>query len=255
MNSALIGYTGFVGGNLNLQTKFTHLFNSKNIGEISNNEYEIVVCAAPTAVKWHANQFPEEDLKIINKLKDDIKNVKTNMFVYISTVDVYKNPINVDENTIVDDNDPELHPYGKHRRYLEKFVESNFQNYLIIRLPGLFGVGLKKNFIFDLMTRNALDYTHKDSKFQFYYLKNIWRDINTAIENNIKIMNFATEPVDAMTVAEKCFNEEFSNITERPAVDYNMKTINFESFNGENGYMYSQNDVIKQISEFLKLSK
>lgn len=41
--------------------------------------------------------------------------------------------------------------YGRHRRELEAFVETHFTEHLIVRLPALFGRGLRKNFVFDLM--------------------------------------------------------------------------------------------------------
>ncbi|MEG2769570.1 MAG: sugar nucleotide-binding protein, partial [Oscillospiraceae bacterium] len=68
----------------------------------------------------------------------------------ISTADVYKTPQNVDENTPIDEND--LQTYGKNRYLLEKWVRENIENHLIVRLPGLFGKGIKKNFLFDMLT-------------------------------------------------------------------------------------------------------
>jgi hypothetical protein len=41
--------------------------------------------------------------------------------------------------------------YGRHRRLLEIFCETQFDNCLVVRLPALFGRGLRKNFMFDLM--------------------------------------------------------------------------------------------------------
>lgn len=41
--------------------------------------------------------------------------------------------------------------YGRNRRALEAFCENCFNNCLVVRLPALFGPGLRKNFLFDLM--------------------------------------------------------------------------------------------------------
>ena len=50
--TALIGNTGFVGGNLLRQQPFDALFNSKNIDDIAGRSFDLVVCAGVRAEKW-----------------------------------------------------------------------------------------------------------------------------------------------------------------------------------------------------------
>lgn len=45
MTSALIGYTGFVGGNLAKQMSFDRVYNSQNIADIEGKQFNLVVCA------------------------------------------------------------------------------------------------------------------------------------------------------------------------------------------------------------------
>ena len=42
---------------------------------------------------------------------------------------------------------------------------------------------------------SALNFTDSRGIFQFYNLKYLWEHIEKALENNIKILNLATEPV------------------------------------------------------------
>jgi len=253
MNKALIGSTGFVGGNLKLSTKFDFEYNRGNIYDIGNHEFDLVVCAAPGAVKWKANQFPEADLAIVNELLENLKYVKTKIFVQISTVDVYQTPIDVDEDFDIETTLDTLHPYGKHRYLIERFVKKNFRDYLIIRLPGLFGIGLKKNVIFDLMNNNLLEMIHKDSVFQFYYLKRLWRDIKRAMKKNVKILNITSEPISVEELARVAFKMNFKNVTEKPPVKYNLKSKFDKEFGGNNGYLYTKNIVLSDLFKFLEI--
>jgi len=149
MVKTLVGNTGFVGSNLALSTNFDELYNSKNIEDAFGTKPDLLVYSGVRAEKFLANKEPEKDYAIIQNAIENIKKIDSKKLVLISTIDVYKNPINVDEDTIIDTDD--LHPYGLNRYYLEKWVEENLDNYLIVRLPGLYGKNIKKNFIYDLI--------------------------------------------------------------------------------------------------------
>lgn len=250
MTKGLIGNTGFVGSNLVKQTSFNFLYNSSNINKIEGEEFDLLVIAAPSAVKWKANQEPEQDLQMVNDLINHLKNVKAKQVVQISTIDIYKNPYNVNENTKIETED--LHPYGKNRFYLEEFIKNHFKNHLIVRLPALFGEGLKKNFIYDLLNNNCLELTNKDSVFQFYNLDNLWKDINIALKNKISLLNITTEPTSAKEIAQKAFNIIFDNTTDKPPINYNIKSINYSLWNKKGGYLYDKNQIYKDLKEFVK---
>jgi nucleoside-diphosphate-sugar epimerase len=150
VNNALIGYTGFVGSNIYRQANFNQVYNSKNIIEIGGKEFDIIVCAGVSAIKWLANKNPHKDLEEINRLISHLDKVTAKKFVLISTIDVYDKALNVDESTIPETTEQDN--YGRNRYYLENWVKNKFENHLIVRLPALFGEGLKKNFIYDLIT-------------------------------------------------------------------------------------------------------
>ena len=169
MKTALIGYTGFVGSNLKQQYEFTDFYNSKNFIGLQNQEYDLVVCAGLSAVKWMANKEPENDLASIKALEDVLATVKAKQFILISTIDVY--PVTFTKDEDFDCASMENHPYGTHRLSFEVFCNTHFNNCLIVRLPALFGNSLKKNVIFDLLNDNCLEMINIKSSFQYYYLK------------------------------------------------------------------------------------
>src|SRR5262249_31702272 len=140
----------------------------------------------------------------------------------ISTIDVYPRPIEVDESVA-----PPLEgaqPYGKHRLELEHFVRARFPGASIVRLPGLFGAGLKKNAIYDFLHGNRLDLVHQDGQLQFYDLERIGADVERCLAAGLELVNFATEPVTTREVARAGFGREFDNSLPPPAPRYDFWT-------------------------------
>lgn len=148
MNS-LVGFTGFVGSNIIAKGTFEGLYNSKNIETAYGTSPELLVYAGLPAEKFIANKAPKEDKHKIQGAIDNIKKINPKKLILISTIDVYPYPNHVDEDSFIDKT--MLLPYGFNRLYLEEFVERNFQDYMIVRLPGLFGKNIKKNFIYDFI--------------------------------------------------------------------------------------------------------
>lgn len=249
MPSALIGYTGFVGSNLARQTHFDDFYNSKNIETIDGKTYDLVVCAGAPAEKWKINKEPLKDLENLNRLIGSISRVTASKFILISTVDVYPTPIEVDEADAID---PKLcHPYGKHRLQLERFVSEHFDA-LTVRLPGLFGQGLKKNVIFDLIHDNGVDQIHAENVFQFYNLDNLWRDIQSALKRQLRLVNFATEPVSVSEVAREAFGIEFNNRPHNHPIRYDFRSQHASLLGGAGNYLYNKQQVFSAIKDFVQ---
>jgi nucleoside-diphosphate-sugar epimerase len=246
---AIIGHTGFVGSNLVRQSQYDYFYNSKNIAEIVDKTFDLLVCSGAPATKWIANQKPVEDKQNIQYLIDCLQKVRAKKVILISTVDVYISPVEVNESTpiILED----LHPYGSHRRELEVFIENNFDS-VIVRLPGLFGEGLKKNIIYDFFNNNLLDNIHKDSVFQFYNLEHLWQDIEIARRSNLKLINIATEPTSVAEVAAIAFGKNFDRETKQAPVRYNMQTEFAKVYNCKNSdYLYNKETVLEEIKNFV----
>ena len=74
---------------------------------------DMVVCAGAPAKKWLANKEPEADAKRIDSLIDCLRAIQADKFVLVSTVDVFKNPVCVDETSAMETEG--LHPYGYNR--------------------------------------------------------------------------------------------------------------------------------------------
>jgi hypothetical protein len=244
MARALIGYTGFVGSNLP-HKEFENLYRASNISEIRGRSFELVICAGAPAAKWKANQEPEKDIANLQSLMDCLDEVRCERFVLISTVDVFHSPVGVYEDSPT--NTADLQPYGRHRLMLEEFVRRRFPNSSVMRLPGLFGFGLKKNIIYDLMNENALDLTHAESVFQFYPLNRLWQDLQVMLPLKLPLVHFATAPVQVQELARRCFGVDFTNITAAGPVRYDMRTRYASIFGGEIVYLLSAEETFRLI--------
>ncbi|MDB3980058.1 pyridine nucleotide transhydrogenase [Candidatus Marinimicrobia bacterium] len=253
MKNALIGNTGFVGSSLSKQYSFNFFYNSKNINQIKNKKFDMVICAGAPGKKWLANQNPSADLESINNLILNLKTIDCKKIVLISTVDVFSIPKNVNENTVV--NKKKLLPYGLHRRILEEFVENHFKDFTIVRLPGLVGSGLQKNIIYDFLNKNNLNLIDTRNIYQFYATSNLMRDIKIALKNNLKLIHLTAEPISVKEVAEKGFDLNFENITKNSITEYSFETVYSNLFNGIGKYQYSKKDCILSIREYAKSEK
>ncbi len=249
MKSALIGYTGFVGSNLNNQQGFDCLYNSKNFREMEGQFYDEIICAGVSAVKWQANKEPEKDKKSIQELQDVLETVTAKRFILISTIDVY--PVMRDKDETFDCHSMENHAYGRHRLAFEDFCKKQFQNCYIVRLPGLFGMRLKKNVIYDLLNDNCLEMINPASSFQYYYLKNLWSDIQTVVKADVRLMNLFTEPVATSTIIDEFFPGK--HVGQNPAAEahYSLHTSH-AGLRGKDGpYIYTRDEIIVQLEEFV----
>lgn len=167
MQTALVGYTGFVGSNLTDSYEFDGLYNTKNIETAYGTKPDLLIYAGVRAEKFIANHDPEQDLQRIQEAFTNIKRIQPQRIVLISTVDVYRTPVKVDEETPVLIQD--LQPYGANRYLLEELVRNEFQEVSVVRLPGLFGSNIKKNFIFDYL--NVIPSMLNDERFKELALK------------------------------------------------------------------------------------
>lgn len=145
----LVGYSGFVGSNLNKSYEFSSVFNSSNVKEAYGSNPDLCVYAGVRAEKFLANKNREADLQHIHESINNIININPKKLILISTIDVYPDPVEVDEFSKIDPG--RLLTYGRNRYFLEVEARKKFPNSLIIRLPGLYGINLKKNFIYDLL--------------------------------------------------------------------------------------------------------
>ena len=249
MTDALIGYSGFVGGSILRARSFDALFRSTNIAEIRGARFDTVVCCGAPAEKWRANRHPDEDLQRLAMLTDALTDVVARRFVLVSTIDVYPVPNGVDENTPIDPAAGE--PYGRHRFALEEFCRSHFDT-TIVRLPGLYGHGLKKNALFDLLHDRPVDTIPGNARFQFYDTDRVWQDVERILSAGLAVANITAEPIDMATIARHAFDRELPLAFSATAASYDVRSRYDGLVQGRDGYWFSAEAVLHGIRQFVE---
>ncbi len=299
---ALVGYTGFVGSNLAASGEFEGLYNSKNVQEAYGTCPDILYYSGVPAAKFIANKFPRQDMEIMEAAVENIRKINPKKLVLISTVDVYKEPNGRDEDSPMETEG--LAAYGANRLWLEGKVREMYPDCLIVRLPGLYGKNIKKNFIYDYINYipallnegkmaelsakepqlkefyslredgfwavkadidrpalkalfkklgfSALNFTDSRGQFQYYNLKYLYENIQTAIDNNIKLLNIATQPIEIGTLHRVLTGEDFVNEVASVPPLYDFRTKHAELFGGRDGYIQTAEFVYSDIKKFVE---
>ena len=226
----------------------TALSGEEGLRLLKGKSFDVVVSAGAPAQKWIANREPEADREKIEGLIAHLKTIQCKTFILISTVDVFKNPLAVDEHTVVDE--AGLHAYGLHRRWLENFVGSHFPHHLIVRLPGLVGPGLRKNVIFDLLNDNNLHAIDSRGVFQFYPMVNLWYDIQIALDAGLKLAHLTAEPISVKEVSAQGFGKPFEQVQPNNPAVYDMRTRYADIFGASGRYQYSRREAIQAVRSY-----
>ena len=146
----LVGSTGFVGGNLMAAHTFAAACHSTDIAAQYGTAPDLCVYAGVPAAMFLANADPEADLAVMAAARENLRKIAPQKLVLISSIAVYADSRGKDESDAPDSAD--LPAYGRNRLQLERWVREDFPSALIVRLPALYGKGLRKNFLFDLHT-------------------------------------------------------------------------------------------------------
>ena len=146
----LVGSTGFVGGNLAAKHAFAAVCHSTDIAAQFGAKPDLCVYAGVPAAMFLANADPDADLAVMAAARENLRQIAPKQLVLISSIAVYADSRGKDEQSPMTPDG--LPAYGRNRLQLERWVREDYPNALIVRLPALYGIGLKKNFLFDLHT-------------------------------------------------------------------------------------------------------
>ena len=193
----IIGGEGFVGS---AYTRYCqqHNLNYIVINRANYNDYigsscDLLINANGNSKKFLAKQNPllEFDASV-RTVRQSLIDFKAQKYVFLSSCDVYpdcSNPNTTQESLRIDIS--QQSPYGFHKYLAEQCVRHTHQDWLIFRMGGFVGPGLKKNAIFDILQGEQM-WLNPESELQY---------INTDIAANL-----------VMEVIKKGYTQEIFNL-------------------------------------------
>ena len=140
----------------------------QNYDEFVGTECGVLINANGNSKKFLAREQPELDFELtVESVQRSLFDFRPQTYVYLSSIDVYddvSDPARNDETAEMDAG--ELSNYGHHKLLAETLVEGDVDEWLILRMGGFVGTGLKKNSVFDMLHNRPL-WVDAASRYQF----------------------------------------------------------------------------------------
>lgn len=260
---ALAGYTGFIGSNIyaRASNRIDGIFNSQNIEKAYGLEPDVLIYAGLKPDKELAERAPYQHLEKVLEAQETIRKINPYKIVLVSSTDVYKNPVGVDEENSVfavgsDKADKiGISPYNLNRYYFEEWVRKYYPESLIMRLAVPYGLNYKNNYIKQFADEREMKGIDSKSRYQFYPLGRIWEDIQTALAENLTLVNLTSEPISAgelyHCLTGKELSQETDKNTQKKAVQtYDVMSIHAQLFGGNEHYICNKSEIMKSIKQF-----
>lgn len=159
---ALIGSTGSVGSVLKAEleqdsTLRVFCFNRENLHDLTKQNYDVVICTAPSSEKLLTNLGLKNSDEEISSLLSAIEHVETKHFILVSTKSIFESGSRYSE---------------VHQRVYSSIIQTH-KSHTVYVLDTLYGKSLKKGFISDLLTKQwsylQSDLIEKEPQLKEYY--------------------------------------------------------------------------------------
>jgi nucleoside-diphosphate-sugar epimerase len=192
----ILGGKGFVGAAFARHCRASGLphtvIDVDNYRDHVGGKCEILINANGNSRKFLAREDPVREFReSVESVRASLVDFKAGRYVHLSTGDVYpdcSSPETTREETEIDI--ALQSPYGFHKYLAEQCVRHAAERWLIVRMGGFVGPGLKKNPIYDILhggplwldPESRLEYLHTDENARIVF-ELIDRDMEDEIVN------------------------------------------------------------------------
>jgi nucleoside-diphosphate-sugar epimerase len=179
MRITLIGAQGFVGSafaRLLSQQPVELLSVTRQNYDLCRGQYsDVTIEASCNSKKYLADAEPLSDFQasVTHRLQT-LLDFPAALHIHISSVDVYRDLTTPERTSETEPLEPGASRYGVHKGLAEQLVRHYAQRWLIVRLAGMVGPGLRKNPVYDILHGQPLR-IHPDSQYQFMHTDDVAR--------------------------------------------------------------------------------
>lgn len=168
----ILGGHGFLGSALSAEAKKRGWeaipVNRADYPQCAGMSCDVLINANGNSKKYLADQDPNLDFDLsVRSVSLSLHDFRPRLYIYLSSIDVYSNKndpaANHEESVIAHE---KLSPYGFNKFLAEQLVRRHARAWLIMRLGGFVGPGLKKNSIYDMLKNKPIR-VHPDSRYQY----------------------------------------------------------------------------------------
>jgi nucleoside-diphosphate-sugar epimerase len=243
MKILITGTSGGLGEYLYKSLNCYSLNRQTNFNDISQHEFDLIVhCAFNTKNTVDQSElvsYINDNVFLTKKL---IKEVKSKKFIFISSIDVYPQNHNRNEDTPININDIK-NIYGKTKLISEEIVKQH-QNYLILRCCGIIGTNKIPKSIRNLLETkkttltqtSTVNYINQKTILDIIKYNDITNQIvNIASDLSIQIqdlesiiypINYGSYEYDIGNIKIDKFKKYFPNINNNSSKDVLLNVIN-----------------------------
>ena len=187
----IIGGRGFVGSAIvRYCEKYDisyKVITRQNYDSFKGCECDILINANGNSKKYLADTNPKLEFEeSVQSVRNSLDDFKAEFYVHLSSCDVYpdcSSPISTKEDASIDFTKQSR--YGFHKYLAEQCVQHYASEWLIVRMGGFVGPGLKKNPIYDILTNNKL-WVDPLSELQYMHTDDFANTLFKLIGKNIR---------------------------------------------------------------------
>jgi len=172
MKVFVLGGNGFVGSayaRLLAKKGVDHVVLQRdNYAHYVGHKCDVLINANGNSRKFMADRDPKwEFTESVASVAASLEDFRSQHYVFLSSGDVYPDqstPATTKEDQVLDTRT--MSRYGLHKFFAEELVRAIHPSWLIMRMGGFVGPGMKKNCMFDILNGPQV-WLHPDSELQF----------------------------------------------------------------------------------------